>query len=48
MMTSATKNYLAREGEANLLLHELQLTSQTQGGKKPSLFWGINAATYTT
>jgi hypothetical protein len=48
MMMSATRNYLAGEGEAGLLLHELQLTSQNQGEKKPSLFWGGNAATYTT
>jgi len=48
MMMSATRNYLAGEREADLLLHELQLTSQNQGGKKPSLFWGGNAATYTT
>jgi len=33
MMMSATNNYLAPEGETDLLLHELHLTSQNQGGK---------------
>jgi hypothetical protein len=33
MMISAKKNYLAREGEADLLLHELHLISQKQGEK---------------
>jgi hypothetical protein len=41
MMMSATKNYIAREGEADLLLRELPLNLQKQGEKKRSSFWDV-------